>query len=76
MPTERANDLAHQCTELVRRGTDFSTVWSALLKNHTLVERIPAPGLEHEHDRHLLNIPLVTGELLIFDAEVREFRVQ
>ena len=76
MPTERANDLAHQCTELVRRGIDFSIVWSTLLKNHTLVERIPAPRLEHEHDRRLLNIPPVTGEQLIFDAEVREFHVQ
>jgi hypothetical protein len=38
MSKERANDLAGQCTELVRRGNDFPTVWSILLKNHVLVE--------------------------------------
>jgi len=74
MSNERANDLARQCTELVRRGNDFPTVWSTLLKSHTLVEGVPQQS--PEHDRRLLNIPLVTGEQLIFDADVKEFRVQ
>jgi hypothetical protein len=71
---ERANDLARQCTELVRKGNDFPTVWSTFLKSHILVEGIPRARLER--DRSLLNIPLMTGEQLVFDADVKEFRVQ
>jgi len=71
---ERANDLARQCTELVRRGSDFPTVWSMLLKSHTLVDGTPQQKLDRE--RRLLNIPLVTGEQLVFDADGKEFRVR
>lgn len=74
MSRERAGDLARQCTELVRRGSDFPTVWSTLLKSHTLVEGTPRQRLER--DRSLLDIPLITGEQLVFDADVKEFRVQ
>ena len=74
MPNERANDLARQCTALIRSGNDFPTVWSALLRSHTLVDGVPQQG--PEPNRRLLNIPLVTGERLIFDADVKEFRVQ
>ncbi len=74
MSKERASDLARQCTELVRKGKDFPAVWSTLLKSHILVEGIPRQRLER--NRSLLNIPLITGEQLIFDAEVREFRIQ
>jgi len=74
MSRERANDLARQCTELVRKGNDFLTVWSTLLKSHILVEGIPREKLER--NRSLLNIPLITGEQLVFDADVKEFRVQ
>jgi len=74
MPNERANDLARQCTALVRGGNDFPTVWSTLLRSHTLVDGVPQQG--PERNRRLLNIPLVTGEQLIFDADVKEFRVQ
>ena len=74
MSKERASDLARHCTELVRKGYDFTTVWSTLLKDHTLVEGIPREKLEH--NRSLLRIPLVTGEMLVFDSDVKEFRVQ
>ena len=74
MSHERANDLARQCTDLVRRGNDFPTVWSTLLKSHILVEG--APQERREQNRQLLNIPLVTGEQLVFDADVGEFRIQ
>jgi len=63
-----------QCTQLVRNGKDFPIVWSTLLKNHALVEGIPRQRLER--NRSLLNIPLITGEQLVFDADVKEFRVQ
>src|SRR5271168_1466173 len=74
MSKERAGDLARHCTELVRKGNDFTTVWSTLLKDHTLVEGIPREKLEH--NRSLLRIPLITGELLVFDPDGKEFRVQ
>ena len=72
--SERASDLARQCTELVRQGNDFPTVWSSLLKTHTLVEGTARQRLEST--RSLLDIPLITGEQLVFDADVKEFRVQ
>ena len=74
MSMERANDLARHCTELVRKGNDFSTVWSVLLTTHTLVEGTEQQRLEC--DRSLLDIPLITGEQLVYDADVKEFRVQ
>jgi hypothetical protein len=74
MSSERASELARQCTELVRKGNDFPNVWSALLKSHALVNGIPQQRLEH--NRSLLDIPLITGERLVFDADVKEFRVQ
>jgi len=74
MSKERAGDLARQCTELVRKGNDFATVWSTLLKRHILVEGIPRE--RRERNRSLLNIPLITGEQLVFDADFKEFRIQ
>jgi hypothetical protein len=74
MSMERANDLARHCTELVRKGNDFPTVWSTLLRTHTLVEGTARQRLECE--RSLLDIPLITGEQLVYDADVKEFRVK
>jgi len=74
MSKERASDLARLCTELVRKGNDFPIVWSTLLKSHALVEGIPRQRLEH--NRSLLDIPLITGEQLAVDSDVKEFRVQ
>ncbi len=56
------------------KGNDFTTVWSTLLRRHILVEGIPREKLER--NRRLLNIPLITGEQLVFDADFKEFRVQ
>jgi hypothetical protein len=73
MSKERASDLARQCTELIR-SSDFPTVWSTLLRRHILVDGVPQEKLER--NRSLLNIPLITGEQLVFDADIKEFRVQ
>jgi hypothetical protein len=73
MSKERASDLARHCIELVRKGNDFTTVWSTLLEDHILVGGIPREKLEL--NRTLSRIPLVTGELLVFDSDVKEFRV-
>jgi hypothetical protein len=74
MPTERADDLARLCTDVVRKGEDFPTVWQTLLKRHPLVEGIPRQRLDG--NRGLLDIPLITGERLVFDAEAKRFSVQ
>ena len=74
MSKERAGDLARHCTELARKGSDFTTVWATVLKGHTLVEGIPRE--QHERSRSLLRIPLITGEQLVFDPDVKEIRVQ
>jgi hypothetical protein len=74
MSRERASDLTRQCTELVRKGNEFPTVWSTLLKSHALVEGIPRQRIER--NRSLLHIPLITGEQLVFDADIKEFRIQ
>jgi hypothetical protein len=73
MSTERANDLARSCTELVRQGKDFPTIWATVLKSHTLVEGIPRQRLEG--GRSLLEIPLITGERLLFDGDAKQFSV-
>ena len=75
MSNERASDLARYCTLLVRKGNDFPTIWSTFLKTHSLVEGIPRQRLDRSR-RNLLDIPLITGEQLVFDAEIKEFRVQ
>jgi hypothetical protein len=71
---ERASDLAHACTDLVRKGKDFPTVWGTVLKGHALVEGIPRQRLEGK--RSLLEIPLITGNRLVFDGDAKEFRVE
>jgi len=73
MSTERATDLAQTCTELVRRGKDFPTIWTTVLKSHTLVEGIPRQRFEGM--RSLLEISLITGERLVFDGDAKQFSV-
>ncbi len=68
---ERPTDLARACTELVRKGNDFPTIWTTRLKKHRLVVDIPHSRIEGM--RTLLDIPLITGERLVFDADARKF---
>jgi hypothetical protein len=70
---ERANDLARLCTDVVRKGEDFPTVWQTLLKGHPLVVGIPRQRLDG--NRSLLEIPLITGERLLFDGDAKRFSV-
>ena len=74
MFTERATDLARHCTEAVRSGKHFPTVWHMFIKGHALVEGIPRQRLDGT--RALLDIPLVTGQVLVFDADAKEFRLE
>jgi hypothetical protein len=74
MSKERAQDLARLCTELVRKGDDFPTVWSTLLKRHPLVDGIPQSKIESM--RSVLEIKLITGERLVFDGDAKRFSVK
>jgi hypothetical protein len=71
---ERAQDLAVQCTELIRKGNDFPTVWTTVLKGNALVDGIPQS--KHEGTRPVLEIRLITGERLVFDGEAKKFIVK
>jgi len=69
----RANDLARLCTELVRSGNDFPTVWNTLRKGHALV--LGLPRQRHDGSRNLLDISLITGERLVFDGDAKNFSI-
>jgi hypothetical protein len=69
-----AKELADVCTMMVRHGEDFPTVWTTYLKGHALVIGLPESKLECR--RPVLEIRLVTGELLVFDGDARRFRVK
>jgi hypothetical protein len=73
MSQERADELARVCTDAVRRGNDFPTIWNTLLKKHPLVEGIPQQRLEG--NRSFLDIRLITGERLVFESEGKRFSV-
>jgi hypothetical protein len=74
MAQQEANDLARTCTEAVRKGTNFPSVWYRLIKRHPLVEGIPRQRIEGE--RCLLDIPLITGERLVFDDDSKTFSLE
>jgi hypothetical protein len=59
---------------LVRKGNDFPTVWSTLLKGHTLVAGMPQSKVEGL--RAVLEIRLITGERLVFDGDAKKFSVK
>ena len=72
---ERSYYLAQLCTEMVQDGNDFPTVWNTILKGHPLVD----DDISHfnpEGTRSLLEIPLITGERLVFDRDRNKFNVK
>jgi hypothetical protein len=70
---ERAGDLARACTELVRGGNDFPTIWNTRLKGHPLVEGIPRQRMIGTQS--VLEIHLITGERLVYDGDRKKFSV-
>jgi hypothetical protein len=74
MFNETANDLAQACTELARAGKNFSTIWATKLKRHALVEGIPRQRFLGTQS--LLDIPLITGDKLVFDEGAKKFNVE
>jgi hypothetical protein len=74
MSLERSRDLAQLCTELVRNGNDFPTVWSTVLKSNALVDDVPQQRLDG--NRSLLEIRLISGERLVFEGDAKKFQYQ
>jgi hypothetical protein len=74
MFNETTNDLARACTELAREDKKFPTIWATKLKCHALVEGIPRQRFVGT--RILLEIPLVTGDKLVFDEHAKKFKVE
>jgi len=62
------------CTELVRKGEDFPTVWNTLLKGRALVDGFPRQ--RHDGAQSLLDISLITGERLVFDGDAKKFSIK
>jgi hypothetical protein len=69
-----AKELAEICTTMVRHGEDFPTVWTTYLRDHALVVGLPVSKIESR--RPVLEIKLVTGELLVFEGDAQRFRVR
>jgi hypothetical protein len=74
MRNERAIDLATYCTDMVQKGADFPTIWEGRLKHHPLIDGIPRQI--HEGNRNLLEIRMITGGSLVFDADAKTFTVR
>ena len=67
-------DLVQQCAQARGGGADFPTIWHNVLRNHRLVAGIPRQRFDGA--RSLLEIPLVTGHCVVYDAEAGEFSLQ
>lgn len=62
---ERAHEMALRCTELVRTGNGFSTVWSTLLRRHALVDGVPQSKIEGGRAAQLTNGSLTSQKVRI-----------
>ena len=74
MAAETPSDLARRCTELLRAGNDFPTIWETVLKNHALIGGVPRQRMDGK--RAPLEVWLVTAQRLVFDGDAREFRLE
>ena len=63
-----ANELLQACNSASRDGADFPTIWQKILKGNIFVTGTPIQGINNEGPT--LEIPLLTGQRLIFGAKV------
>jgi hypothetical protein len=68
------SELVRKCAQALGQGADFPTIWHTVLKGHELVGGIPRQRFEGS--RSLLEIPLVNGYCVVYEAETREFSLQ
>jgi hypothetical protein len=62
-------NLARTCTDALRAGVDFPTLWNTVLKSHPLVAGNPIQRLAG--GRPFLEIPLVRGRCLVIDSDAK-----
>ena len=74
MATEGPSDLARRCNDMLRAGKDFPTIWDTVLKSHQLMASIPRQRMDGKQT--LLEAWLITGQRLVFDGNVQEFRLE
>jgi hypothetical protein len=72
--SEKPADLARNCTDLVRGGNDFPTIWKSRLSGHPLVVGIPHQRLMASGT--VLEIKLITGERLVFHSDAKRFAIE
>ena len=65
--TDSANELLLACNSARLSGSDFPTIWQEILKRHPLVTGMPTQGINSEGPT--LEIPLLTGQRLVFSAK-------
>ena len=70
----QSQNLANLCLELVRKGNSFPIIWATVLKHDPLVGGIPES--KHTGERPVLEIPLLTGEKLVFDGDAKNFSLR
>jgi hypothetical protein len=73
-PTMSPNDLVRKCNEAMRLGVDFPTLWHTVIKPDPAVVGPPIQRLDGS--RTYLEIPLLRGDWLVIDNEVRTVSVR
>jgi hypothetical protein len=69
-----SDDLVRNCSEAMRRGIDFPTLWHTVIKPHPTVVGVPVQRLDG--NRTYLEIPLLRGDWLVVDTEDRTVTVR
>lgn len=68
------NDLVQKCNEAMRLGVDFPTLWHTIIKPDPSVMGPPIQRLDG--NRAYLEVPLLRGDWLVIDNEVRTVSVR
>ena len=68
------NDLVQKCNEAMRLGVDFPTLWRTIIKPDPAVIGPPVQRLDGS--RTYLEIPLLRGDWLVIDNEVRTVSIR
>jgi hypothetical protein len=69
-----SNDLVQKCNEAMRLGVDFPTLWQTIIKPDPTV--IGPPFQRLHGSRTYLEVPLLRGDWLVIDNEVRTVSVR
>jgi hypothetical protein len=68
------HDLVQTCTEALRSGLDFPTLWHTIIKAHPDVAGLPVTRLDSD-GRPYMEIALVRGYWLVVDLDAKLVRL-